>query len=375
MSLIDTITRRLPLKSVADTTNFDRDLAKLSTRRAELTAKYDSAAKKLAEAKDGRRHSLVNDPDADADKLSRTVRDAEDQAQMFAEALSDIDRQIASLAEQRDAHALQAKREQAAGSFDATADAFAGAAAEFEKAAVTFAKAFRKLEKSVPDDFGLIEIRSPDRNRKYGPATGTELASIVLAEALHKAMPGAFVHAQRTQSLLRYNNISGTPSPTIWDGPSPAMSASEAASKLLVDRARKHADAIRAGDVDLHTDRRVERQPEPESEAVTQSIVRVFTTKDFRFVNDGVAWELCSHNTAQSVPVPVAEAAVKAGVALRTDTPEGMEAWTEHERNRRTALPFYRGPLYFDDCFDLGDPCDFAKGAEVPRPRGLAVAA
>src|SRR5690606_33081666 len=105
-----------------------------------------------------------------------------------------------------------------------------------------------------------------------------------------------------------------------------------AAMKLIGDRNRAHADAIRNGDVDLVSGRRIKRAPEPDVEPAKPEHrdVEVFVTKDFRYVkddNDFNCWETCSRRVKRWVPEPVANAAVEAGFALRVDTIEGRDAY------------------------------------------------
>ncbi|WP_274627569.1 hypothetical protein [Arvimicrobium flavum] len=383
MSLIDNLIpkrRGRPSKAVADANaaveRLSKDLDRLQAKREELASRYDEARASLDRAKEQRRAALASEPTADVTSLSRTVRDAEDQTQMYADALSDVENQISAVTAEREAQDLAGKREQVANHFEGIADAVDEAAAELEKAVTGLAKAFDKLKEAIPEDYALIEIEWPEYGRPGGPARPHELATVILAESLYRHKPEMFIEDRSRFSVHRFFEIDQTPTTKLWGELPMGADASAAAATLIGDRNRAHADAIRGGDVDLASGRRIEHAPEvePEPKRPEHSEVEVFVTKDFRYVkndSDFSCWETCSRRVKRWLPEPVANAAVEAGFVLRIDTPEGRDAYEADQNYRKTAMASWEGPKHFLDFEDLGDPLGFFEGKEIPMPKML----
>ncbi|MCO5082294.1 MAG: hypothetical protein M9955_11630 [Rhizobiaceae bacterium] len=383
MSLIDSIIpkrRGRPSKAVTEANaaveRLGKDLARLNAKRDELASRQAEAQAAFDKAKEQRRSALTSDPGADITALSRAVRDAEDHLQMFADALADIDGQIASVTTERDAQDLAGKREQVAGHFEGIADAVDEAAAELEKAVAGVSKAFDKLKDAIPDDYALIEIEWPEYKRPWGPARPHELATVIFAEALYRQQPDIFIKERSTFALHRFFETHRKPTTKLYGAPPEPTDASAAATTLIGDRNRAHADAIRRGEIDLTSGRRIERKPELEAEPARpeHSEVEVFVTKDFRYVssdNDFNCWETVSRLSRRWLPEPVADAAVESGFALRMDTPEGRDAFEGHQVYQKTAILSWDGPKHFTDFADLGDPLGFFGGEKPPRPKTL----
>ena len=387
MSLIDNIIpkrRGRPSKAVADASaavdRLGKDLVRLNATRDELANRQAEAQTALDKAKEERRAALASDPNADIAALSRVVRDAEDQAQMYADALADVEAQIAGVTAERDAQELSGKREQVAGHFEGIADAVDEAAAELEKAVAGVSKAFDKLKDAVPDDYALIEIDWPEYKRPFGPARPHELATVILAESLYRKMPEAFIQDRSTFGIYRFFEAELTPTKKLWGENPAAVDAPTVATRLIGNRNRAHADAIRRGDLDLASGRRIEPSHDLEAEQEAEparpeySEVEVFVLKDFRYVssdNEFNCWETVGRLAKRWLPEPVADAAVESGFALRMDTPEGRDAFEGHQAYRKAAILSWDGPKHFTDFADLGDPLGFFGGARPPRPKTL----
>lgn len=383
MSLIDSIIpkrRGRPSKAVADANaavdRLGKDLVRLNAKRDELATRQSEAQAAFDRAKEQRRSALASDPGADITALSRAVRDAEDHAQMFADALADVHSQIASVTAERDAQDLAGKREQVAGHFEGIADAVDEAAAELEKAVTAVSKAFDRLKDAIPDDYALIEIDWPEYKRPFGPARPHELATVILAESLYRQQPDIFIRDRSTFGLYRFFETDRTPTTKLWGQLPDAGDASAAADRLVGNRNRAHAESIRRGEVDLASGRRIERSPELEAEPARpeHSEVEVFALKDFRYVssdNEFNCWETVSRLTKRWLPEPVADAAVESGFALRMNTPEGRDAFEGHQAYQKTAILSWDGPKHFTDFADLGDPLGFFGGEKPPRPKTL----
>jgi len=381
MSLIDNILpkrRGRPSKAVSEFNSaverLEKDLTRLNVRRDELANRQAEAQSACNNAKDQRRAALASDPAADIATLSRTVRDAEDHAQMYADALADVESQIISVTAERDAQQVAGQREQVANHFEGIADAVDEAAVELEKAIVGVSKAFDKLKDAIPDDYALIEIDWPQYRRPWGPARPHELATVILAEGLYRLRPDIFIEEHSKFCLHRFFETDRKPATKLWGERPVALDASEAATKLIGDRNRKHADAIRRGEVDLQSGRRIEQTQKVEPKKPKAPEVEVFVTTDFRYVKNESTfncWETSSCQTRRWLPEPVADAAVKAGFALRMDTPEGLAAYEADQRYRETKLPSSGGTKRFLDFEDLGDPLNIFEGKEIPMPRML----
>ena len=383
MSLIDNIIpkrRGRPSKAVTEANaaveRLGKDIVRLNAKRDELANRQAEAQAAFDKAKEHRRSALASDPGAGITALSRAVRDAEDHAQMFADALADVQSQIASVTAERDAQDLAGKREQVAGHFEGIADAVDEAAAELEKAVTAVSKAFDRLKDAIPDDYALIEIDWPEYKRPFGPARPHELATVILAESLYRQQPDIFIRDRSTFGLYRFFETDRTPTTKLWGQLPDAGDASAAAARLVGNRNRAHAESIRRGEVDLASGRRIERSPELEAEPARpeHSEVEVFALKDFRYVssdNEFNCWETVSRLTKRWLPEPVADAAVESGFALRMDTPEGRDAFEGHKAHQKTAIPSWDGPKHFTDFADLGDPLGFFGGEKPPRPKTL----
>jgi hypothetical protein len=383
MSLIDnTIPKRRgrPSKAVADANaavnRLMNDLVRLNIKYDELMVRQRGAHAALDKAKEARRAALASDPNADIAALSRVVRDAEDQAQMYADALTDVNSQITNVTAERDEQELTGKREQVAGHFESIADAVDEAAAELEKAVAGMSKAFDKLKDTIPDDYALIEIEWPEYRRPWGPARPHELATVILAESLYRQQPDIFIRDRSTFGLYRFFETDRTPTTKLWGQLPDAGDASAAAARLVGNRNRAHAESIRRGEVDLASGRRIERSPELEAEPARpeHSEVEVFVLRDFRYVssdNEFNCWETVSRLAKRWLPEPVVDAAVESGFALRMDTPEGRDAFEGHKAHQKTAIPSWDGPKHFTDFADLGDPLGFFGGEKPPRPKTL----
>lgn len=170
---------------------------------------------------------------------------------MFGEALADVDSMILATTAERDGQDVQGKREVVAAHFESIADAVSEAAVDIDKAVVAVSKAMEKLKGAVPDGYSLIDIRGPGYGAYGQTASAKDLAAIILAESLHKSLPDTFCESHRSYALYRFFEIDRTPITDLWGEPPSPLGAVEAATRLIGERNRAHADAIRRGEVDM----------------------------------------------------------------------------------------------------------------------------
>lgn len=355
----------------------EAQIAQLEASRLELAKKKSDVEKVLDEQKATMRAFVRDNPSLDPPaELRHSVASARDHLEVIVESIAEGDEQIldlrAGLAVARD----QEERDQTAKADEALADFVDKEfAPELAKAVAIIGKACTAYLAKVPEGLAVVESREWSREqhhpfRHHDHFTRSELLRAIVAEYLFANAPDLFEHRSslhgRDQVLARMFGIDqqipemrsdGTPPPAVRD-PSRV---------LLSDRLRARAAAKRVGEPAAP-----DALPAPASapDCDKPANVEVFVLQDFSYVeNIRGSRALCGRRWARFVPEPVADAAVDAGLALRTDTPEGQDAFEAEKEYRKNSMTAPASGLSLADCFDLGDPCGF-----LDRDEGLAAA-
>jgi hypothetical protein len=235
------------------------------------------------------------------------------------------------------------------------------------------AKSIDRLMSAIPEDMATYPAshgtRPPGRNGGRC-ASPTEVAAAIVTEALYGAAPELFdeqaetiqtgfgfapSHLRRI-SLHRIDLLSHQPRAS-FDQSRPGATAIKAA-QMITDEWRNRADRIRAGDLVPDVSTIASERPKPEDPG--RANVEVFATRAFAFTAFNGHRRLCGGKWVHSVPAAVADAAVAAGVALRTDTREGRDAFEARKEYRNRSMTTVESSVRLEDCVDLGDPLGLA---------------
>ncbi|WAJ30617.1 hypothetical protein [Antarcticirhabdus aurantiaca] len=385
----------------------ETELKNLAQRRGVLADRQRDAVARLDAARSARKNALSSDPTADLSGLTRAVQEAGDEVDTIASVLSDLDEQVGE-AEGRLAAAKDAEvRSRSAKQLEGIAKSFDQAAADLEAALAGVGKAYAAMVAAIPETLQVVEIDErvipPEMSRSQNPdnvfsvqdvrqnALPNDLARVVLAEGLARVCPMAFGMKGHFGgwrfSLTRAGQLdSAWPSFSVSDfaSMSEVHTAGEAAAKLVTDRLRDRARHIVAGDMSPNLDDAPIFRPKPEPKPIPQ--VQVYALEDFAFRTEADKLPtLIGKWWVHLVPENAADVAVAAGVALRTDTPEGAAAFEERKAIRaRSSGGASGGYLSLSMCQDLGlirapamdgdEPGPDAGGATV-IPLGKAEAA
>jgi hypothetical protein len=336
--------------SPTDIAAIGRELTKLEQRRAQLAEALDVATQNAISTSASRRELIIANRDQQAlEETNAKVREAEERRVAIDDAMRALDIRIievtARLADAKD----KAERERVTQMLEKEADEVEKASEALDKAAKQFASAYQQLRYTMSPASCLRTLEAPLREDK--------VASIVAAEALAGAVPGLFSEERgevAVISVLRRGLSIGDGAvlfeclkdATEWTN---APGARKHAEVLITTRLRERAAAIRSGNeaavlpsAPPEPNRRVPKPPER----------HVLFLKPVRFTRGGKL-VLCSAWTAR-VPVPVAEAAIRQGLALDADTDEARRKMKEMTEYRRR-IPQRLGPaVTIDDTVDLG---------------------
>lgn len=354
------------------------DLANLATRRETLEARKQKAIATLEAAREARKAALAGDADADLSKVTAAVRDAADNLETIDSVLADIGEETAA-AEARLAAAQEADaRSKATKELTAYADQFDNAAVALDTALKAVSKAYGSLVAAIPDTLAVVDIDGvaipTEELARRGvpglyalqdgysaPARPHDLARLVLAEGLSKAVPSAFAYAGENQgyrvSLDRAADLGVHPRRKHDDlSELQYQSAREAASLLVSNRLRDRAAAIATGELPpLLADRSPVKPVNRKQPEKTPAEVMVFATRSFAFrIRDDRPPTLCGALWAHPVPADAADVAVRKGVALRLDTPEGERAFEAVRAGKGTRGVNNLGTIHIDDCQFIG---------------------
>lgn len=334
-----------------------------------ITEKIAAAEKQVGQHQAARRAALLDDPEAD---IPASIRRDIDAAQRLVAALiqdrTDLETGLqeahAALVRERE----RGERETAAATLEATATGFDKAAAELHAAMASVAKSIDRLMSAIPEDMATYpanhETRPPGRNGSQF-ASPSEVAAAVLAEGLYAIAPQFFdettdmiqtgfgwapSHFRRI--ALHRIDLSDVPR-AAFDVVRPGITALEAA-RAISEQWRERADRIRAGELIPDISMIATEWPKPDDPG--RANVEVFATKPFAFVDRANGnRRLCGGKWVRNVPAAVADAAVAAGVALRTDTSEGRDAFEARKEYRKNSMTTVESGVSLEDCVDLGD--------------------
>jgi hypothetical protein len=335
-----------------------------------IAEKHTAAERQVDEHRASRRSALLQDPEADIPAAIR--RDLEAAQRFVVELRRDRDDLKRGLEEARAALAHErerGERESAASVLETAGTNLDKVAAELHAAMAGVAKSIERLMSAIPADVASYPADHTTRpaGRRGGPfASPSEVTAALVAEALYAAAPDLFdettdmiqtgfglapTHLRRI-ALHRIDLLSDQPRAS-FDQSRPGATAIEAA-RAISDQWRDRADRIRAGDLIPDVSTVATEWPKPEDPG--RANVEVFATKAFAFVGSPNGnRRLCGDKWVHSVPAAVADVAVAASVALRTDTREGRDAFEARKEYRNRSMTTVESTVRLDDCVDLGD--------------------
>jgi hypothetical protein len=350
MDIKKTVETLVAAVTSTDVATIEGELTKLERRRAQLAESLDAATHSAIDASAVRRELIISNRDRDAlEEASAKVRDAEERRVALDDALRTIGQQISELTARFEEAKDKAERDRVAQALEQEADKVETASLVLDKAAMQFASAYRQLRSAMSPASCLRTLKEPLRE--------DEVARLVAAEALAGAVPGLFAEERgevAVISVLRRGLSIGDGAvlfesvrdPKEWEY---APGARKHAEVLITTRLREKATAIRAGDEPPVLP---SAPPEPSRHIPKPPQRHVLFLRPVRYTR-GSRPVLYTAWTAH-VPVPVAEAAIRQGLALDADTDEAREKMREMSEQRRR-IPQRLGPaVTIDDTVDLG---------------------
>lgn len=356
----------------------ESELANLAARRETLETRRANAAAALDAARSARRNALSNDPTMDLSALNRAVRDGEDELETLSGVLADLADEVAN-ADRRLTDAKDDElRAASAKALEGVAIAVDNAAADLERGLSIVGKAYAALVAAIPETLHVVELDErivpPERSTTISPpgvfqveeysrqALPNDLARAVLAEGLSRLCPMAFGYRRERGDwrfeLRRAMHLAATrPSfstPDLAAG-GRSVPATEAAVHLISGRLRDRAKHIVAGDMSPNLEDAPIFRPQPAPPVIPE--VEVYVVENVCFsINEREARRIHGRGWVAWMPEDAAAAAVAAGKALRTDTPEGAAAF-QAQKDLRKQSPFggsQMSGLGRQDCYDLG---------------------
>jgi hypothetical protein len=349
--------------TATDIAALEGELSKLERRRAQLAESRDAATDKAIQLS-GERHQLIID-DRDQQTLGKAnakVREAEEQRVALDDALRALNVQIAETTKKLAEAKGQAERDRVAQLFEQEADAIDKAASAVDKAAQQFASAYRQLRSAMsPASY----MRTPERDR----LVEDRVAGMIAAEALAGASPSLF-----------YNDIDGFGIASVLSrgfplGEDLVRFKTRDAQELEASSGRKHAEALitahlRTKALAVRSREEPATLPLPPPDPL-QHLTRqrpaprhVLFLEPVRYIGRNGRPALHAAWTAH-VPLPVAEEAIKRGLALDVDTAEARDKMTEmmQRRPRRGPAPAVSIEDTIDIGVDLTEPLELLVGA------------
>lgn len=352
-------------------------IAKTESAIEKTTVRRGVSEKLLGEYKEKRRAALRDDPENLPAELRHSIDIAERDLIATDEEIADLQESLTELQEGLVAAEEKKAGEKSAATLEAVAGKVDAAAADLEVAMKAVAKAAKALEAALPPTLAVYEQTGHERPKdreERGPATPREIVSATVAEALIAVVPEVFDQPRAfygyEQVLRRFFHLSADrpayrtdESPQSGDG----LPARTAAQKLISDRLRARAAAIRAGEASsMIEDRKPWAPPPVAAEEDSISEVSVFVKTSFSYVsNDFGHVELVGNRWTRWVPAPVAEVAIKKGYALSMDTPAGQNAFAAEREYRQNSNVSISSRLTHEDCVPLGDVMKLIPPAEA----------
>lgn len=309
----------------------EADLAGLATTRTNLLARQTTLAAEVEAAVAHRRTVLIENGSAAAvADAERACREVEGTAFGVADALAEVDRRIAAAEARIEAERTAAAVEAAAAGLERDAAAIERAAIGLVRALAEVAKARTVLVGAISGEAAAQFDRSGDR--RPGPA---EIGDDFLARGFTHIAPRLDVHVQlRPWSLYSYHGA--------VEGADPGEVAAE-----FADRLRDVAEQVRRGEVEPILPVGHDAVPEP---TITVPETEIHVIAPF-FYLDALGHRRMVTSPVTSVPAPVAERAVEAGLAALEETPEWRRA---RMRDAGPASATVDQRVRWEDCADLG---------------------
>lgn len=333
--------------SVAD---IERELTKLEQRRAQLTDALETATQSAIDASATRRDLIIANREQEAiEDASVKVREAEDRRVALDDALRALEQKVAGKTKRLEEAKDQAERDRVAQMLEHEADTVEKESAAVDKAAKQFASAYKQLRSAMsPASY----LRMPERKQ----LAEDRVAGLLAAEALAGAMPELFVHKHEdlgVASVLARGFSLGhgvvrfeTRDQQQLAEPSCAR---EHAERLITTPLRAKAAAIRSGEEPAALPSAL---PQPAYDVERPpATCHILFLEPVRYTGRGGQPVVHAAWTAR-VPVLVAEAAIKRGLALDPDTDEAREKMRKMaERRQRGRLA---PAVILEEAIDLG---------------------
>ena len=317
MRIKKTVESLVTAMTSTDVAAIERELTKLEQRRAQLAESLDAATHNAINASAARRDLIIANRDQRTlDEANAKVRGAEEQRLALDDALRALDQKIAETTTLFEEAKDKAERDRVAQVLEQEADAVEKEALAVDKAAKEFASAVQKLRSALSSASCL---RTPDRHR----LGEDRVAGLLAAEALAGATPDLFVDQPDelgVASVLHRGFPLGDDVVRFVTRDQQRLcktaGAREHAERLITTRLRAKADAIRA----RHEPPVLSSPPEPMHHVGRRPVQRhVLFLQAVRYTNR--FGEPVLHDAwSARVPAPVAEAAIKRGLALDADT-------------------------------------------------------
>ena len=314
----------------------EEHLAGLFTTRANLQARRDALKIEVEQAIAARRALLIEGGGAAAiSDAERACRDAEGTAFGVDDALAEVERRIATTEERIREQRAASERETTAAALERDGTAIDTAAEQVRRAVATLATAATALASAISpqaaplfakrDMHGARDGEPPERIAAFltGHMIATAMPLIEVAEAARQERFG-WVSAREIQAS---------------DGDAPEKA-------LLTEPLRDLAARVRGGEASPVLG--AYHRPEPDFEPDREEIA-VYVTSEFSYIRKtGYVPEVVSVTLA-SLPAPVAEQAIKRGIASRGEPENWPSLLRQAEiRSRQHRNMFEYAPLGFN---------------------------
>jgi hypothetical protein len=340
----------VPDLSSTSVAEIERELTKLEKRRTELAESLDAATYNAISTSTVRRELIIANRDQRAiEEASAKLCEAEERRVALDDALRTLEQKITETTKRLDGAKDQAERDHVAQHFEQEADAIDKAAMAVDKAAKQFASAYGQLRSAMSP---ASCMRTPERER----LADDRVASMIAVEALAGASPSSF-----------HNDIDEFGSASVLSrgfplGEDLVRFKTRDAQELEASSGRKHVEAnitarLRAKALAIRSREELATLPSPPPDPI-QHLTRqrpaqrhVLFLEPVRYIGQNGRPVLHAAWTAH-VPLPVAEEAIKRGLALDADTAEARNKMTEmmQHRPRRGPAPH----VSIEDTIDLG---------------------
>jgi hypothetical protein len=295
------------------------------------------------------------------------VREAEERRVALDDALRTIDQKIAETTTRFEEAKNKAERDRIAQVLEQEADAVEKASLAVDKAAKQFGSAYRQLRGAMSPASCL---RTPDRHR----LGEDRVTALLAAEALAGAMPDLFIHKADelgvASVLHRAFPLGDDVVRDVTRDQQQLEKSSGArhhAALLISTRLRAKADAIRA----RHEPPVIPAAPpEPVRHIRRRSAERhVLFLQPVRYF-DRFGELVLQDAWSARVPAPIADAAIKQGVAIDADNDAAREKMAEMAELRAHRTSPRLPALTLEDTIDLG--VNLAEEVETSKISGAA---